>query len=146
MKVWQGSLQDESENYINKPVFVLTKGEKSTKGSGRSIEAYSMYEELVRVQQICWIQFGGHPMAAGLSIRRRKYKRRFRRRLNRELYHLQRKICRPKIVIDVPMPVSYITREPVEQTDRPSGTSWKRECKTISLHRKVLQLLDAGLW
>lgn len=51
----------------HKPTFVLTKGENSAKGSGRSIEAYSMYEELVRCADLL-IQFGGHPMAAGLSI------------------------------------------------------------------------------
>ena len=51
----------------NKPVFVLTKAENGVKGSGRSIEAYSMYEELVKCRDLL-IQFGGHPMAAGLSM------------------------------------------------------------------------------
>ena len=46
----------------HKPVFVLTKGETSVKGSGRSIEAYSMYEEMVKCGDLL-IQFGGHPMA-----------------------------------------------------------------------------------
>ena len=51
----------------HKPAFVLTKGEKSAKGSGRSIESYSMYEELVKCADLM-VQFGGHPMAAGLSL------------------------------------------------------------------------------
>ena len=45
----------------------MTGGETSAKGSGRSIESYSMYEELVKCADLM-IQFGGHPMAAGLSI------------------------------------------------------------------------------
>ena len=51
----------------HRPAFVLTGGETSAKGSGRSIESYSMYEELVKCADLM-IQFGGHPMAAGLSI------------------------------------------------------------------------------
>ena len=51
----------------NKPVFVLTKGETMVKGSGRSIESYSMFEELVKCGDLME-QYGGHPMAAGLSI------------------------------------------------------------------------------
>ena len=55
----------------HKPAFVLTRGEKSVKGSGRSTENYSMYEELVKCDSLL-IQYGGHPMAAGLSNRRSK--------------------------------------------------------------------------
>ena len=54
----------------NKPVFVLTKGADGVKGSGRSIEAYSMYEELVKCSDLL-TQFGGHPMAAGLQWRKK---------------------------------------------------------------------------
>ena len=55
----------------NKPVFVLTKGETMVKGSGRSIESYSMFEELVKCGDLME-QYGGHPMAAGLSIKEEK--------------------------------------------------------------------------
>ena len=48
----------------HKPAFVLTRGEKSVKGSGRSTENYSMYEELVKCDSLL-LQYGGHPMAAG---------------------------------------------------------------------------------
>ena len=96
----------------HKPAFVLTRGETSAKGSGRSIESYSMYEELVKCADLM-VQFGGHPMAAGLSIKEENIEA-FRRQLN-ENCTLTEEDLRPKIVIDVPMPVSYITKELVEQ-------------------------------
>ena len=107
-----GIIAGRIRELYNKPVFVLTKGEKSAKGSGRSIEAYSMYEELVKCRDFLE-QFGGHPMAAGLSIKEENIER-FRKRLN-ENCTLTEEDLRPKIVIDVPMPVSYISRELVEQ-------------------------------
>ena len=96
----------------NKPVFVLTKGETMVKGSGRSIESYSMFEELVKCGDLME-QYGGHPMAAGLSIKEENVEE-FRRRLN-ENCTLTEKDLMPKIVIDVPMPVSYINKELVEE-------------------------------
>ncbi len=51
----------------NKPTIVLTKSEEGVKGSGRSIEAYNMYEELTKVSDLL-TKFGGHTMAAGLSL------------------------------------------------------------------------------
>ena len=107
-----GIIAGRIRELYNKPVFVLTKGEKSAKGSGRSIEAYSMYEELVKCRDFLE-QFGGHPMAAGLSIKEENIER-FRKRLNENCI-LTEEDLRPKIVIDVPMPVSYISRELVEQ-------------------------------
>ena len=107
-----GIIAGRIRELYNKPVFVLTKGEKSAKGSGRSIEAYSMYEELVKCRDFLE-QFGGHPMAAGLSIKEENIER-FRKKLN-ENCTLTEEDLRPKIVIDVPMPVSYISRELVEQ-------------------------------
>ncbi len=96
----------------NKPVFVLTKGETKVKGSGRSIESYSMFEELVKCGDLME-QYGGHPMAAGLSIERENVEE-FRRRLN-ENCTLTEKDLAPKILIDVAMPVSYINKELVEE-------------------------------
>ena len=96
----------------NKPVFVLTKGETMLKGSGRSIESYSMFEELVKCGDLME-QYGGHPMAAGLSIKEENVEE-FRKRLN-ENCTLTEKDLRPKILIDVPMPVSYINKELVEE-------------------------------
>ena len=96
----------------NKPGFVLTKGETMVKGSGRSIESYSMFEELVKCGDLME-QYGGHPMAAGLSIKEENVEE-FRRRLN-ENCTLTEKDLAPKILIDVPMPVSYINKELVEE-------------------------------
>ena len=96
----------------NKPVFILTKGETMVKGSGRSIESYSMFDELVKCDDLME-QYGGHPMAAGLSIKEENVEE-FRKRLN-ENCTLTVKDLRPKILIDVPMPVSYINRELVEE-------------------------------
>ena len=96
----------------NKPVFILTRGEVFIKGSGRSIEAYSMYEEISRCADLL-IQFGGHPMAAGLSLEEKNIDA-FRSRLN-ELCTLTEEDLIPKIRIDVPMPLNYITTRLIGQ-------------------------------
>ena len=95
----------------HRPSIVLTRGETGIKGSGRSIEGYSMFEELVKCADLM-TQFGGHPMAAGLSMEEKNVEE-FRRRLN-ENCTLTEEDLRPKVIIDVPMPVSYITRELIE--------------------------------
>ncbi|MFR3247124.1 MAG: single-stranded-DNA-specific exonuclease RecJ [Blautia caecimuris] len=95
-----------------KPSFVLTKAEKGAKGSGRSIEAYSMYDELVKCSDLLE-QFGGHPMAAGLSLAEENIDA-FRKRLN-EVCKLTEEELVPKVVIDVPMPISYLSRTLTEQ-------------------------------
>ena len=122
----------------HKPTFVLTKGENSAKGSGRSIEAYSMYEELVRCADLL-IQFGGHPMAAGLSIEEKNIEK-FRRRLNQNC-SLTEEDLQPKIVIDVPMPISYITKNLIRQIAllEPFG---KGNTKPLCA-QKGLKVLDA---
>lgn len=96
----------------NKPVFVLTKGADGVKGSGRSIEAYSMYEELVKCSDLL-MQFGGHPMAAGLSMEEKNVEL-FRRRLNDNCTLTEQNLI-PKIMIDVPMPISYLSKKLTEQ-------------------------------
>ena len=96
----------------NKPVFVLTKGADGVKGSGRSIAAYSMYEELVKCSDLL-TQFGGHPMAAGLSMEEKNVEL-FRRRLNDNCTLTEQDLI-PKIMIDVPMPISYLSKKLTEQ-------------------------------
>ena len=96
----------------NKPVFVLTKGSDGVKGSGRSIEAYSMYEELVKCSDLL-MQFGGHPMAAGLSMEEKNVEL-FRRRLNDNCTLTEQDLI-PQIMIDVPMPISYLSKKLTEQ-------------------------------
>ena len=97
-----------------RPVLVLTKGEQCVKGSGRSIEAYSMFESLTECKELM-IQYGGHPMAAGLSMEEENVPR-LRKQLNEKCKLTKEDLC-PKITIDVAMPFSYIRREQVEQLD-----------------------------
>ena len=96
----------------NKPVFVLTKSSEGVKGSGRSIQQYSMFEELVKCGDLL-DQYGGHPMAAGLSLPEENVSL-LRKRLN-EQCTLKEEDLIPKVMIDVPMPISYISTKLVEQ-------------------------------
>ncbi len=125
-----------------KPAFVLTKAENGVKGSGRSIEAYSMYEELVKCSDLLE-QFGGHPMAAGLSLKEENVEP-FRKRLN-ELCTLTQAELTPKITIDVPMPISYLSRALTEQLSvlEPFG---KRNTKPLFAQKnlRVLNLRILG--
>ena len=103
-----------------RPAFVLTRTEKGVKGSGRSVEAYSMYEELTRCRDLLG-QFGGHPMAAGLSLPEENVDA-FRRKIN-ELCTLTERDLTPKITIDIAMPFSYVSEELIRQIGllRPFG-------------------------
>jgi len=93
---------------FHKPVFVLTDAEDGVKGSGRSIEAYNMFEEMVKCQEL-FTKFGGHPMAAGLSIKKEDVEN-LRIRLN-ELTTLTEEDFIPRVSIDVAMPIDYISEE-----------------------------------
>lgn len=95
-----------------RPTLVVTRSEHGAKGSGRSIGSYSMYEELCKCEEYL-TQFGGHPMAAGFSLKEADIDA-FRRKLN-EVCTLTEEELRPKVVIDVPMPISYITERLVNQ-------------------------------
>ena len=86
------------------PVFILTKGEEGVKGSGRSIEGYHMYEAMTQVKQY-FTKFGGHAMAAGLSMREEDVEA-FRRDLNQNC-GLGPEDFIPRVHIDVPMPIDY---------------------------------------
>lgn len=96
----------------NKPSFVLTRGETFVKGSGRSIEEYSMYDGLVECADLLEM-FGGHPMAAGLSIKEENIDA-FRKRLNERCTLTEQDLVK-KIRIDVAMPTWYVSRSLVRQ-------------------------------
>ncbi|NLK76926.1 MAG: single-stranded-DNA-specific exonuclease RecJ [Clostridiales bacterium] len=96
----------------HRPVFVLTRGEEGVKGSGRSIESYSMYDEMVKCSHL-FTKFGGHPMAAGLSMPEENVDI-FRRQMN-ENTTLTEEDLLPKIMIDVPMPLDYISKGLIEE-------------------------------
>lgn len=96
----------------HKPVFVLTKTEDGVKGSGRSIEEYSMYEEMCKCQDL-FTKFGGHPMAAGLSMPEENVDV-FREKIN-VASTLTKEDFIPKVRIDVPMPLEYVTMDLVRE-------------------------------
>lgn len=106
----------------HRPVFLLTKGEDGVKGSGRSIESYSMYEEMSKCKEL-FTKFGGHPMAAGLSLPE-EHVNLFRKKLNQHTVLTEEEL-RGKIVIDVPMPLDYISKILVEELNilEPFGKS-----------------------
>lgn len=105
-----------------KPVFVLTKGEEGVKGSGRSIEAYNMYEEITACKEL-FTRYGGHKMAAGLSMAGEEVVEVFRRNLN-DNCRLKEEDFEEVVHIDVPMPLSYATMEFVRELSllAPFGT------------------------
>lgn len=86
------------------PVFVLTDGEEGIKGSGRSIDAYHMYDSMVAVKQY-FTKFGGHKLAAGLSMKKEDLEP-LRKALN-ENAGLTEDDFIPRVHIDVPMPMEY---------------------------------------
>lgn len=125
----------------HRPSFVLTRGEKMVKGSGRSTESYSMYEEMVKCGNLLE-EFGGHPMAAGLSLKEENVDA-FRRAMNEKCTLTESDLI-PKIVIDVPMPVSYISKEFVRQLSvlEPFG---KANGKPL-FAQKDLRVLKVGIY
>lgn len=96
----------------NRPVFVVTKSEEGVKGSGRSIESYDMYGALTRVKDL-FVRFGGHRMAAGITLQSVDKLYEMRRRLNEDCILTDDDLT-AKIHIDVPMPLSYISEELIE--------------------------------
>lgn len=107
-----GIIAGRLREFYQKPAIVLTRGETAVKGSGRSIEGYHMFQKLCEVQDLL-LKFGGHPMAAGLSLEEAKIEE-FRRRLN-ENSGLTEEDFRAKVWIDVPMPVSYVRESLVQE-------------------------------
>ena len=104
-----------------RPTFVLTRGEEGVKGSARSIEGYHIYEEMTKCSSF-FIKYGGHKMAAGLSLREEDVEL-FRQKIN-EICTLTEDDLQEKIHIDVPMPVSYVSFGLVEELEllEPFGT------------------------
>lgn len=99
------------ESY-GRPVFVLTRGEEGVKGSGRSTEEYSMYEEMCKCSDL-FTRFGGHPMAAGLSLPEENVTA-FRKRINQICSYTVEEL-EPRLHIDMQMPVGYVTTELVTE-------------------------------
>lgn len=98
-----------------RPVFVLTSAEEGVKGSGRSIENYHMFEEMCRCREL-FTKFGGHKLAAGLSLKE-EHVDEFRRRIN-ELATLTEEDLTEKVSIDMQLPIAYLSQKLVEELER----------------------------
>lgn len=103
-----GIIAGKLREKYHKPSFVLTKAADGVKGSGRSIENYHMFRALTGVKELL-TKFGGHPMAAGLSLEERQVEP-FRQELNRQA-DLTEDDFIPRIWIDVPLPMRYVSEE-----------------------------------
>lgn len=107
-----GIIAGRLKEKYHRPVFVLTKGDEGIKGSGRSIESYNMYEQMNCCRNL-FTKYGGHKMAAGLSMPEENMEE-FRKSLNRNC-NLSDEDFVEKVLIDVPMPFSYIRPDLVRQ-------------------------------
>ena len=101
-----GIIAGRLREQYDRPAFVLTDAEKGVKGSGRSVEAYSMYDELSRCRELL-TKFGGHPMAAGLSLEKENIGA-FRRRLNENCTCSLTELM-PPVRIDMELPFRFAT-------------------------------------
>lgn len=110
-----GIIAGRVREHFHKPSIVLTRSGDMVKGSGRSIEPYHMFRELTKVRGLL-PKFGGHPMAAGLSIKEEDVPE-FRRRLNENAVLTEEDFI-PRVWIDVPMPLEYVTEGLVEELKR----------------------------
>ena len=123
-----------------KPTIVLTKAEHGVKGSARSIPEYNIYEELTKCKEYL-LKFGGHPMAAGLSLEEEKIDD-LRRALNEKTVLTKDDII-PKVSIDIVLPLGYVTESMIEELERlePFG---KGNSKPIFAERNV-RILKANV-
>jgi len=117
-----GIIAGKVKEKFGKPTFVLTRGEEGVKGSGRSIEAYDMYEEMTACKEL-FTKFGGHKMAAGLSLSGEEQVEVLRKRMN-ETCRLTEEDFEEVVHIDVPMPLSYAGKTFIRELDllEPFGT------------------------
>lgn len=104
-----------------RPAFVLTRGDEGVKGSGRSVEGYDMYGALTSCKEL-FTKFGGHKMAAGLSLEEKNVSV-LRERLNAECMLTEEDFIK-RIHIDVPMPLYYADKKLAEELSvlEPFGT------------------------
>lgn len=123
-----------------RPVFVLTKGEEGVKGSGRSIEAYSMFDKMTEVAEL-FTKYGGHPMAAGLSMREENIDK-LREQLNQKA-ELSEEDMAEVVRLDAVLPMSYFTVDTIRQLSvlEPCG---KSNTKPVFADRNI-KITRAGI-
>lgn len=125
---------------FNLPTFVITGGKEMPKGSGRSIEQYNMFEEMIKCKELL-AKFGGHPMAAGLSLEEKNIEL-FREKLNR-VCELSDEDIIPKIRIDNRLPLEYLNYDIIEKLSylEPFG---KGNSKPVFAEKNI-QILHIGI-
>lgn len=123
-----------------RPVFVLTRGEEGVKGSGRSIEAYSMFDKMTEVAEL-FTKYGGHPMAAGLSMREEDIDK-LREQLNQKA-ELSEEDMAEVVRLDAVLPMSYFTIDTIRQLSvlEPCG---KSNTKPVFADRNI-RITRAGI-
>lgn len=107
-----GIIAGRVKEKYNKPTIILTKSEDGVKGSARSIEEYNMFEGLLSCKELL-DKFGGHPMAAGLSLQEDKIDE-LRKSLNDEC-QLTDEDLKKKIMIDASLPLEYLNINLIEE-------------------------------
>ena len=123
-----------------RPVFVLTRGEEGVKGSGRSIEAYSMFDKMTEVAEL-FTKYGGHPMAAGLSMREEDIDK-LREQLNQKAEFSEEDMAEV-VRLDAVLPMSYFTVDTIRQLSvlEPCG---KSNTKPVFADRNI-KITRAGI-
>jgi len=109
-----GIIAGRLKERYNKPAIVLTNAQSVVKGSCRSIEKYNIYEELVKCKHLL-LKFGGHPLAAGLSLEEDKVEQ-LRVELNQNSTLTEEDFI-PKVSIDILLPLGYLTEELVKELE-----------------------------
>ncbi len=107
-----GIIAGRVKDIYNRPTIVLTDGKDQIKGSARSIEEYNMFEELLKGKDLLG-KFGGHPMAAGLSLKESNIDI-LREFLNNESKLDENALAR-KVYIDMALPIEYISYKNIEE-------------------------------
>lgn len=107
-----GIIAGRVKDLYYKPTIVLTQGETGVKGSGRSIKEYNIFEELTKCKDLIE-NFGGHPMAAGLSLKFEDIGR-LRSRLNKISTLTEEDLTR-KVYVDLGLPIEYVTYNLIEE-------------------------------
>ena len=130
-------------NKYYRPVFVLTDGEGCIKGSGRSIEAYHMYDEMTKIKDI-FLKYGGHKLAAGLSIASDRVDE-FRSRIN-EVCTLSEGDLEEKLILDMHLHIGWVTDAFMDQLMllEPYGNGNERPVFAERVYISRLRVLGAN--
>ncbi len=146
-----GIIAGRIKEKYHRPTFVFVRVEEGIKGSGRSISSYSMFESLIPCSDL-FQRFGGHTMAAGISMPEENWDE-FCRRI-KEQCPLMPEDFIPTVRIDVAMPIGYIREDLILQIEKmePFGKGntkplfaekrfWIRRACVIGKEKNVMKLL-----